>query len=156
MEETSEKRPDFLCRDRSEQTYWIEVKAKDQREEEKKRFASDLAEGEVAENIQVIGQTNSISGVIGDASKQLDTVAQAGDLRLVWLHAEGIDNSAMTDQIMASLYGLADLIEIPDIDSQSESGELRSFKCFFFTNSDFFVSVYIDVISFRIYASHPP
>ena len=36
---------------------------------------------------------------------------------------------------------LPTLIEIPDIDSQSESGELRSFKCFFFTNSDFFVSV---------------
>lgn len=139
VEETDEKRPDFVCRDSSGQTYWIELKSKDQSEEEKDGYVSDLSEGKVAESVQVIERINSISGVIGDASNQLDAVAQAEDLRLVWLHAEGIDNDAMTDQIKASLYGLADLAELPDIASQSEPGEPRVFMCFFFTNSDFFL-----------------
>jgi hypothetical protein len=139
VKETSDKRPDYTFLDKKGQRYWIEQKSKNLSKAEKACFKAQLKRGEVAESVQIIERTNAISGVIRDASRQLKEVAEKEDLRIVWMHAEGIDNTAMTDQIRASLYGLADLVELPDISSEVSEPSLRSFTCFFLTNSDFFL-----------------
>jgi len=89
-----------------------------------------LTEGEVVGASLPIVRNETLSGIIRHATKQLISSSdKPHDFRLVWFTATGVHARAKYEQIMATLYGRANILEM------NADGFRR---CYYFRHSDFF------------------
>jgi hypothetical protein len=108
----------------------IEEKTKEDDPEYLSIRAQKLAQGEVVGESIPIVRSETLSGIIRDAAKQLRSSSdKPHDFRLVWFTATGVHARAKYEQFMATLYGRTNILEM------NADGYRR---CYYFRQSDFF------------------
>ena len=112
-------------------TYLIEEKTKFPNPEDLQARSKSFDETNQFTSITPVSRSNTISGIVGKAKKQLKSTGESKkhQFRLVWFTAIGWDAEAKHMQFIATLYGTSKVFEI-------EGKTLR--ECYFFYNSDFF------------------
>ena len=119
-----------------ESVYHIEVKEKCESVELAAKRTAVLASGELYQQSDELAHDNRISGIIRDASKQLDqTPKDDGTFQLIWFHANGVDADAKTRQAMATFYGqvaLSPQWDGSDINTWRGSQPATLPTCFYF------------------------
>jgi hypothetical protein len=112
-------------------TYLIEEKTKFPNPEDLQDRSKSLNETNQYTSITPVSRSNTISGIVGKAKKQLQSTGESKrhQFRLVWFTAIGWDAEAKHMQFIATLYGTSKVFEI--------DGKTLC-DCYFFYNSDFF------------------
>lgn len=126
--ETDEKTPDFFVTLECDQ-YLIELKAKEANPEQIRERDEQLDAGEIYEEFEPVLRQNRLSGIVRDATGQLDSHNHDGIFRLAWFMAIGHNASAKMHQFESTLYGSTTLVD------WSENGTAGD--CYYFYNSDF-------------------
>ena len=91
----------------------IEEKTKEDDPEYLSIRAQKLAQGEVVGESIPIVRSETLSGIIRDAAKQLRSSSdKPHDFRLVWFTATGVHARAKYEQFMATLYGRTNILEM--------------------------------------------
>jgi hypothetical protein len=92
--------------------------------------AKELEQGGIHEETISLIRNETLSGIIGHATKQLrSSTDKPHDFRLMWFTATGVNAEAKCDQFMATLYGRTNIVEL-------NAGGYR--RCYYFRNSDFY------------------
>ena len=108
----------------------IEEKTKQDDPEYLARRAAELERGEIHAATLPIRRNETLSGIVGKASKQLKSSSRLPhDFRLIWFTATGIHAKGKYEQFMATLYGRTNIFEM--------NGEGYR-RCYYFRNGDFF------------------
>jgi hypothetical protein len=129
LEQRGQKTPDLLVETDGEK-YLVEIKTKQDDESRLREEADRLSAGEVVLVASWWGPKNVIDGIVKEGVEQLISYADAGVMRLLWLHAVGRDGESQVEQFFHTLYGVTNIIDIFD----------RSLnrQCYYFYNSSFF------------------
>lgn len=123
------KEADFLATFGSTRVL-IEEKTKEDDPDYLARRASELESGKVHGITLPIRRDETISKIVGNASRQLKSSSNVPhDFRLMWFTATGVTARGKYEQFMATLYGRTNILEM------NASGYRR---CYFFRNADFF------------------
>lgn len=127
--------PDFLVRDEVSQ-YLIEIKDKDNQ-----KFI-DLLNSQPANDKVNLEFDNSISAIIRDSARQLDSYEGQGEIfKILWFFVgANIFDSSISMQIGKTLYGLQEL------EGYKRSGEFFQTLCFYFTYSEFYRCKQLDAV----------
>jgi len=124
------KTPDYIVRD-SGTTYVLEVKTRNDDPSETIERHATLDRGELyAEHIPIV-RTNTTSGIIRDASLQLERYSMPGAFKIAWFAAAEYAQEAKFAQLEAALTGTTRMFDL-------ESGDGFHRPCYFFRNSDFY------------------
>lgn len=130
--ESSEKSPDFIILD-GDSRILVELKTKFDSESLVNQRKFKLDKNEMFEKTTVLKRTNTLSGIIKDASNQLSSQKKKlnADYCFIYLQATGLHSSEQFSQFEVSLYGSKHIIPmgVSDLDIKN---------CYYFTNSDFF------------------
>lgn len=115
----------------SANTYYIEVKLKEDDEEALERERERLKQGEIVNQSESLGRDNSLSGIIRDGADQLRSYPSNGNtFKLIWIHAGGEDPVLQMSQVHGTLYGPVHLLDA------SSGGGVR--LCYYYTFNEFF------------------
>lgn len=128
ISENIEKSPDFYV-EGFDEIFLVELKSKEDDTTRINTFDEKLRKGEVAEYIDTTGRKNTISKVIRDAEKQLNSIKKEVDFKLIWLAAIGKNQGMKKDQFKGSLYGTCSIF---DLDST------YTIPCYYFHYNDFY------------------
>lgn len=133
--ETLEKTPDFLVKDEVFQ-YVIEVKDKDDQ-----KFI-DLLSSHAASNTVNLEYDNTISSIIREGVKQLDSYESQGEaFKALWFFIDpNIFGGSVSAQIGKTLYGLQEL------EGYKTNGEFFQTLCYYFTFSEFHKNQQLDAV----------
>lgn len=123
----ADQTPDLLVTCKGARYLIEEKERRDSPEYLEKRSAVLAAGGLHLNDVQRV-RDNTLSGIVGDANKQLCSFAAPADFRLIWLTATGTRAEGRFHQFIATLYGTTNI-------SSLNASDLR--KCYFFRNSDF-------------------
>lgn len=108
----------------------IEEKTKEDAAEYLSRRGENLASGEIHAHSIPLRRSETMSGVVRNASKQLLSSSDKDhDFRLIWFTATGIHAEGEYEQFMSTLYGRANIFE------KDAAGYRR---CYYFRHADFF------------------
>ena len=129
-EDNFKKTPDFLVYD-GESLHLIELKTReDTPDTDKKQEVLEL--GEIFHETTPIVRSNTISGIVKKASKQLEKNEDIEvDFRLVWFAAVGMHQETKMELILASLFGTVGLVDYDEVEAYRR-------QCYYFGESDFF------------------
>jgi hypothetical protein len=129
------KTPDLLVSDKAA-TYLIEIKDKLPDSEKMERRADVLSRGAIWSDREGLDYSNAISRVVRDGAEQLAAYQDGRvDFRLVWLLARGHHSGVRLEQIKATLFGCAEIID--EIDTE-DGPECVGRPCFYFRESEFY------------------
>ncbi len=105
------KTPDFLVRC-AKYAYLIELKERFPDPQVAEDREQRLKAGELVEEADEMGYRNAISSIVGDAVGQLisDAAPQA-DFRVCWLQCQGYFAEKQAEQVIATLFGVADITD---------------------------------------------
>lgn len=110
--ETDERRADLRAVDASS-SYIVEVKHKLDDIELLREHSKRMANGEVVMRSEPLSRNNRIDAILKNAQDQLEqTPKSAGEFRLIWFHAGGIDRDLHWKRAFATFYGFVQLIAI--------------------------------------------
>lgn len=129
--ESNEKTPDFIIFDGV--NILVEVKEKQENKKVIAKRDDTFNKCEVFENIQSLGYKNRLSGIIGDAAKQLKT--QKGNTNsefcFIFIVMTGLSPKAQISQFADTLYGKKNVLDA------GLRGSVPK-ECYYFTHSEFF------------------
>lgn len=126
IKETNEKRPDFYM-SVDDETYIIEVKEKEDSNENKKKLNNSNDEELQEFRIELI-ESGSISRIIKKAQKQINTYTQKEDVfRIIWFICTGVHASSQEEVIKQSIY---DSVPLWDLDNKLFEKTIPT--CYFF------------------------
>lgn len=130
--ESSSESPDFFVTDGSDR-YLIELKTKLDSDDLVAERQEVLEKGEMYQRTTVLERTNTISGIIRKAARQLASKKDeySADYCFICLHASGLGASEKITRYEVSLYGSKEIIHF-------DGGDPNIKTCYYFTNSDFF------------------
>jgi hypothetical protein len=124
------KTPDLSVEDEASR-YLIEVKERDEDPAVSAERSQTLGVGELFAEHLPLSRTNTNSGVIRDAAKQLKAHGDKDTFRLVWLIGIGEHQEAKYHQFKAALYGTTNMFDL-------DAARVVHMPCYFFRDSEFF------------------
>lgn len=108
----------------------IEEKMKEDNPDYLGRRGEDLSRGEIHAHSSPLQRSETLSGVVRNASKQLlSSSDKAHEFRLIWFTATGIHAECEYEQFISTLYGTANILE-------KDATSYR--RCYYFLHADFF------------------
>ncbi len=133
IDRSSDKTPDFIVNDETE-TYVLELKQKQSTPREGEKFRKFERHGrDIYVTRDSTGRRNRLAAIVEKAVSQLSTVELPCEpLKLVWFLGEGPDAALHEEQLVATLYGIKDVIWRPDDES-----EVVAAKCLYADYSAF-------------------
>jgi hypothetical protein len=133
IDRSSDETPDFIVNDELE-TYVVELKQKQSTPREGEKFRKFERRGrDIYVTRDSTGRRNRFAAIVKKAVSQLSGVELSCDpLKLVWFLGEGPDAAIHEEQLVATLYGIKDVIWRADDES-----EVMTAKCLYADHSDF-------------------
>lgn len=108
--EADGKRADLLVSDATSK-YLIEVKDKEEGEDQARTRIETLSRGDLYEQADLLAVNTRLSNLLKGARKQLDaTPKEDGTFQVIWFQATGIDADLKYRQAFATFYGKVDLV----------------------------------------------
>jgi hypothetical protein len=124
----NERRADYSIKD-YKNTYIVEVKGKLENDE----YQKNLNKGQLAYREEALGYTNRMSKLIREAAEQLNaTPSEPEEYKIIVFVPEGYDPERQAIQFKSTLYGIVDLIDFYDKNTDYPK------PCFYFTFNEFF------------------
>ena len=112
LKEGDEKTPDLLAVYQDER-YIIEIKSKRDNEDLLLEEEELLAKGETVKHFETSGYSVPIVRVVEKAVKQIrEFPARDSDIRLLWIHAEGMRRELQMEQLHSTLYGTTNIVDL--------------------------------------------
>lgn len=128
--QTGVKTPDLAVEDETSK-YLIEVKERDEDPAISAERDQALKAGHLYAQHLPLVRTNTNSGVIRDAVKQLQAHGSMDTFRLIWLIGIGEHQNAKFHQFKAALYGTTNMFDL-------DTAHVVHMPCYFFRDSEFF------------------
>lgn len=125
----SAKTPDFNVVGESSR-YTIELKIKEDDQEERKRDLEALFQGEMVTKSIPTGPRNRLAAIIKEGVEQMSKHdPQHNTFHVIWLHSTGQDADLLQRRFYATLFGTQDLVSL---------GRGHLITCYYFNESAFF------------------
>ena len=125
IEEAGRLTPDIRARDSQGVSYLLELKHRTVAWHEQAKVEQSLPGGiEVMMRVDPGGPSNTISGVLEKAARQLESAA-AGDenvLRVVWIFANPTDRDFHYDRVRETVYGTRVIVGMGNVESPVREG----------------------------------